>query len=252
MRESFFGRETTLVTALLCEGSVAKYCETIRSAAMRGADGIALDLHLLPEAERTGEHYRKMMDAAPELPFMFLLYRNDAVHGGDDEARQKYLLDAARAGAEVIDVMGDLFDPEEYELAVRPEAIERQKALIDEIHGLGSKVIMSSHMKVPRRAEDVLRHLREQASRGADLLKIVTWADTEEDFLETLRTTFLLKRELDKPFVQLCNGKYSHPVRFLGAKLGLALTFAQMKESENSQPTVAQFRAVLDNIHWNF
>ncbi len=253
MRASFFNRKSTVITALLTqEDSVEKMLCRIQQAVRLGAEGIAMELGSLPPEVRTPDNYRRFMDAAPKLPFMFILYRNDRWLGKDDDARQKYLLDAAAAGAEVIDVMGDLFDPAPFELAMNPDAIEKQKALIREIHQRGAKVIMSSHLSEhARTAQEVLAHLREQESRGADILKIVTGVNTEEELLEAFRTTMLLHRELDKPFVHLCNGKFSRPHRFFGAKLGVAIAFTVFTETPQSQPTIQQLKNVLENIHWN-
>lgn len=252
MRKSFFNRTEPVITSLINgESDVGRLRERVVSSAAQGADGIAIELAEVPPEARTTANYRMLMDAAPELPFMFILYRNDKWFGNDDEARQKFLLDAADAGAEVIDVMGDLFDPEPYELAVKPEAIGKQKQLIEEIHRRGAKVVMSSHMQTARTPEQLLAHLREQSARGADILKIVTAAGTEDEFLDAVRTTVLLKKELDKPFIQLITGKYARLQRILGIKTGVSVTFAIQDETDTSpQPTVKQFRAVADNIHW--
>ena len=161
----------------------------------------------------------------------------------------------AEAGAEVIDVMGDLYDPSPLELTHHPAAIAKQKALIGRIHELGAKVIMSSHMpSTERSAEEVLEHLREQASRGADILKIVVGMDTEAAMLEGVRTLLLLHRELEKPFVFLGGGRYGRFIRYIGPKLGAAIEFAvhdYLPESGYNQPTIRSFRSVLDHFHWD-
>jgi 3-dehydroquinate dehydratase type I len=253
MRASFFNRDSALITALVTqEDSVKKILNRITKAVAAGADAIAIELGSLPPELRTQDNFRLFMNAAPELPFMFILYRNDKWLGGDDEARQEYLLEAVSAGAEVVDVMGDLFSPAPLELTTDPEAIEKQKALISEIHARGGKVIMSSHIyDQARDAEQVLEHLREQESRGADILKIVTEVNNAEELLEAFRATMLLHQQLDKPFVHLCNGTFSRPHRFLGPKLGSAIAFAVFAETPMSQPTIRQLKRVLRNIHWN-
>lgn len=252
MRGSFFDREQTVVTALFhIDGDMEKDLALIRLSAANGAQGIALQLEDMPPEMRTAENYRKLMDAAPELPFMFISYRKDKWFGNDDDARQKCLLLAAETGAEVIDVMGDLYAPAPFELTSDPAAVAKQKELIQAIHDRGAKVVMSSHTAQARSAEAILAHLREQASRGADILKIVTQADTEEELTEAFRTTMLLKRALNKPFIQLCGGKYSRPHRYLAPKFGLAVAFATPDEKpEAVQPSVRQLRTVLDTIDW--
>ena len=252
MRGSFFDRPQTVVTALFhLTGDMEQDLARIRTSAANGAQGIALQLEDFPPELRTKDNYRKLMDAAPELPFMFIAYRKDKWFGNDDDARQKCLLLAAEAGAEVIDVMGDLYSPAPFELTSDPAAVAKQKALIGRIHDLGAKVVMSSHTNQARSAEEILAHLREQSSRGADILKIVTQADTEEELTEAFRTTMLLKRALNKPFIQLCGGKYSRPHRYLAPKFGLAIAFATPEEKPGAvQPSVRSLRTVLDTIDW--
>ena len=252
MRGSFFDRAGTVVTALFhIDGDMEKNLALIRLSAANGAQGIALQLEDVPPEMRTADNYRKLMDAAPELPFMFISYRKDQWFGNDDDARQKCLLLAAETGAEVIDVMGDLYSPAPFELTFDPAAVAKQKALIRAIHDRGAKTVMSSHTAQARSAEEILAHLREQSSRGADILKIVTQADTEEELTEAFRTTMLLKRALGKPFIQLCGGKYSRPHRYLGPKFGSAVAFATPEEKPGAvQPSIRRLRTVLDTVDW--
>ena len=251
MRGSFFGRAQTVVTALFhLTSDMERDLALIRLSAAEGAQGIALQLEDFPPEMRTVDHYRKLMDAAPELPFMFISYRKDKWFP-DDAERQKCLLLAAEAGAKVIDVMGDLYAPAPFELTFDPAAVARQKELIEQIHDRGAKVVMSSHTDQARTAEEILAHLREQSSRGADLLKIVTRADTEEELTEAFRTTMLLKRALNKPFIQLCGGKFSRPHRYLAPKFGLAVAFATPEDKPGAvQPSIRRLRTVLDTIDW--
>ena len=252
MRNSFFNQPATVVTALLTPADDQEVTlAMIRNAAEQGAQGIAIQMMQMPPEQRTEDNLRRLMDAAPQLPFMFIDYRGDKWLGGDDDARQECLFAAARAGAEVVDVMGDLYDPAANELTMKPEAVVRQKALIRQFHDLGAKVVMSSHTHQAFTAEAILAHLREQAARGADILKIVTRADTEEELLEAFRATMLLKRALAQPFIQLCGGKYSRPHRYLAPKFGLAVAFAILDETPASvQPSIPHLRTVLDTIQW--
>ena len=254
-RKSFFDRQTTAVTALFAGESIEELIAKSRNAEFDGADGIAVEISSLAPELRTVDQFRRLMNEV-HLPYMFICYRSDRWFGTDDEARQEYLLRAAEAGAEVIDVMGDLYDPSPLELTMNPDAVARQKALIEEIHARGAKALMSSHMHTQsaRTAEEVLGYLREQRSRNADILKIVTAVNTEAEFLEAIRTTLLLNREFDVPFIHLCNGQYSRMHRFLATKLGVAITFG-VSGYENgavySQPTIRSFKSVIANIPWD-
>lgn len=254
MKRSFFQRQNAAITLLYSPHTIGEAVELALCAEADGADGIAVELRDLPPAERTESNFRNLIDRAP-LPFMFLDYRNDKFFGADDEARQESLLLAAKSGAEVIDVMGDLYSPAQYELTRDPGAIAKQRKLIDRIHDLGAKVIMSSHLfHIERSAEEVLEHLAAQADRGADIVKIVVGMDTEKAMLEGVRTLLLLHRELDKPFVFLGDGKYGRLIRYLGPQLGNAIEFAVHDYEKNqgySQPTIRSFLGVRENFHWH-
>ena len=154
----------------------------------------------------------------------------------------------------MIDVMGDLYDPSPMEITHNPDAIDKQKRLIDSIHAKGAEVVISSHMWSPRTTEQVVEHMRILESRGPDVVKIVTTVNTEEELAEAFRTTMTLKRELKTPFIHLCNGTFSRPHRFLGPALGVSILFAVHRYDTRygmSQPTIQSVKAVLDNLHWN-
>lgn len=254
MKRSFFNRQSAVVALLYSPQNIEEAVATAAAAEMDGADGIALELGRMPTELRTQDNFRRIIRSV-QLPFMFIDYRKDLFCGADDPARQKYLLLAAKAGAEVIDVMGDLYDPSPLELTRNPRAVKRQRALIDKIHALGSKVIMSSHMtSTERSAEEVLEHLQEQSARGADILKIVVGMGTEAALLEGVRTLLLLHKELDKPFVFLGGGKYGRFIRYVGPQLGAAIEFAvhdYSPEKLYSQPTIRSFKNVQENFHWD-
>ena len=252
MKRSFFNRQSAALTMLYSPVNITDAVARARNAEEDGADAIALELKNIPLESRTVEKFKGVINSV-QLPFMFVSYRNDCFLGGDDDARQEYLLNAAVAGAEVIDVMGDLYAPAPRELASEPGAIAKQKKLIAKIHDLGAKVIMSSHMKESLASEDVLAHMLEQSSRGADMMKLVITINTEEEMLEAVRTLLLLRKKLDKPYVFLTSGAYGRFIRYTGAKLGVAVQFALYEHigEWGIPPTVKSFRKVLDNFHWD-
>jgi 3-dehydroquinate dehydratase len=223
-----------------------------KNAEFDGAGGIAITLaHLRPEF-RHGEALKSIIDAV-NLPFMFFFYRDDEWNNSD-EARQEVLLAAAEAGASMIDVMGDLYDRSPLEITRSAAAIAKQEALIERIHAAGAEVVISSHMSCARTGEEVLEHMKALEARGGDMVKIVTNVDTEEELAEAFRTTMLLKRELKKPFIHLCNGRFSRPHRFLGPALGSSVAFAVHRYESRygfTQPTIQALKAVLENMHWH-
>ncbi len=226
----------------------------IRGSEFDGADAITVDLCRLRGEFRNKESLQRIINSTM-LPVMVVFYRNDTLHlTKTDEERQEILLAAAEAGASVIDVMGDLYDPSPREFTTNPEAIARQRELIARIHEKGAQVVMSSHMYEPRTPEDILAHLKEFERRGADILKIVTLADTEEDMLNAVRTMMLLRRERAKPYIFLCNGRYGRFLRFVGESLGVAITLGVYRyqvEMPQPQPTVSAMKTVFENMRFH-
>lgn len=249
MKPSFFNRSEPAITFLTHGSTIAEICKGIETAYASGADAMAVELFDLPPQERTIDNYKAIMAAAP-LPCMFILYRNDQWLKDDDDARQKFLLDAVDAGAEVVDVMGDLFQPSKFELATDPGAIAKQKALINEIHARGGKVVMSSHMPEFRTPDEILAHLQAQSERGADILKIVSGCNSEEELNSQIAATMMLNRTLTKPFIHLSGGSWSRLHRFLSPKLGSVIAFAKNTEGE-LQPSVRAYRGLFANMQWH-
>jgi 3-dehydroquinate dehydratase len=253
MKRSFLNSPNPIITGIFSGQTPQELIAEARTAEFEGANGLAVDLADLKPEFRNKDSLKTVIDAV-NLPFMFFFYRADKHQNLDDDGRQEVLLSAVDAGASIVDVMGDLYDPSPMELTRDPEAIEKQKALIEKIHAKGAHVVMSSHMSCSRTAEEVLEHLRQSESRGADVVKIVTAVNTPEELAEAFRTTMLLKRELKKPFIQLCNGKFSRPHRFLCPALGVSIFFAVPRYEPRygmGQPSVAAMKKVLDNLHWN-
>ena len=255
LKRSFLNRQEPAVAMLYRPLSAGEAVAGALSAEYDGADGIAIEISAMPENERSVEVFRKIIDSV-QLPFMFIDYRNDVICGADDDKRQEFLLMATDAGADVIDVMGDLYAPAPRELATDCAAIAKQKKLIEQIHARGSFALMSSHAAnefVP--PEDVLAMMQEQSSRGADILKVVTAVNSEDEFQEAIRTLLLLNRELDKPFIYLGVGKFGRMIRYIGPKFGVAVTFGVHDYDEKGiyvqQPSIKSFRQVLDNLKWD-
>ena len=95
---------------------------------------------------------------------------------------------------------------------------------------------MSSHILKFTPAERVLEVALEQKRRGADIIKIVTGADTMEQQLENLRITHLLKEKLDAPFLFLSGGECTIHRR-LGYHLGCCMSLCVWKHHSMSTPT---------------
>lgn len=254
MPKPFFHQGTrTHVSALLGAETPEEVVCKYRAAESDGADSVALELRYLKPEFRNMESLKRIIYAT-QLPTMAVMYRNDKFKElVEDAPRQKLLLMAAEAGAAVIDVMGDLYSPAPDENTHDPEAIAKQKELIKEIHARGALALISSHSKRFMRAEEVLAQLEGFQDRGADIVKIVTKADTPEEYLETLRGTVLAYQRLKVPFIHISNGSYGRLHRMHGLSLGVAVTFAvhdYYADTSFFQPTIRDFRQVMEHTRW--
>jgi len=253
MKLSFLNKPYPVITGIMAGQTPQELIAESRNSEFDGAQGIAICLSDLKPEFRNPESLKSIVNSV-NLPFMFFFYRDDRWNDSSDDMRQELLLAAADVGAAMIDVMGDLYDPSPMEITRDQSAIDKQKRLIDKIHAKGADVVISSHMSCSRTAEQVIEHMRELESRGPDVVKIVTGVNTEDELAEAFRTTMALKREIKKPFIHLCNGKFSRPHRFIGPTLGVSILFAVHRYDARygmTQPTIQAMKAVLDNIHWN-
>ena len=160
------------------------------------------------------------------------------------------IISLAENGATLCDVMGDLFCKHPEELTDNDEAIQKQMQLIERLHSLDAEVLMSSHLYKFAPAEKVLEIAFEQKRRGADIIKIVTAANTMEQQIENLRITNLLKQELGAPFLFLSGG-VSSLHRRLGIKLGCSMALCVYEHdalSTASQPLLSIMKIVRDSI----
>lgn len=108
---------------------------------------------------------------------------------------------------------------------------------------------MSSHVLVFTPAERVLEIALAQQERGADIVKIVTGADTMEEQLENLRITNLLKKELKTPFLFLSGGECQLHRR-IGPMLGCCMYLCSLDDEEEPkpvQPMLRKIKAIRDN-----
>lgn len=133
------------------------------------------------------------------------------------------------------------------------DAIDCQMRLMDKLHSMGKEVLMSSHVLKFTPAETVLEIAYEQKKRGADIVKIVTAANSDEEQMENLRITTLLKKELNIPFLFLSGGTHSKIHRMIGALLGCVTYLAVREQDERAvptQPTIKAAKALRDNLDY--
>lgn len=203
-----------------------------------GAHGIVL---LLDELERkywNVDDFRKIFSAACRMEIYASFYRSENSAGVTDDERAEYLLMAAEAGADIVDIMGDMFDSQEDELSCDPAAIAKQKSLAAEIKKYGAAVLMSSHVKKFRATEDALKYFYAHYERGVDISKVVFTCNSECELAESRRISEELCTNLPIPFVHVCGGSFGKDIQRYETLLnGSLMTFVRCHDND-VQPSV--------------
>jgi len=249
---NFLVKDRPTFTAMIPANTVEMNIELIKKADAMGADAFGIQTEVLPKEMHDIEVYRKIIESAKGKP----VYATHYIHISEnepkttDEYASEQLLNLAKAGAQLIDIPGDLFCHEVGELTMNEEAIEKQKKLIDAIHKEGKEVLMSTHVLKYTPTERVLEIAREHKARGADISKIVTGADTIEEEIENLRATSLLKKELGLPFLFLSGGM-CHFHRTIGPMLGCDMWLCVPEHNDIStkgQPELDKMKLIYENF----
>lgn len=223
MKKSFLNAGGPLVTEMIQVKTAEQAKIRIQNSIACGASAIGLQLSTMEKRYRTEEQLAELFTLTGNVPLYVTNYRSGENEGTSDGELMRGLMTALKCGATLVDVMGDTFDPSPEELTVNKAAIDKQRRFIDEVHENGGEVLMSSHIYSFRSAERVLEIAKAQESRGADIVKIVTGAETREEEMENLRICGLLQKELKVPFLFLSGGKYNKLHRNLGPAFGVCM-----------------------------
>ena len=237
-KRSFLNHEKPLVTCMVQAKTPERIKELISLS--NGAEAFGMQFCRLAPEYRNEEIYRQLFEYAT-LPTYVTNYRYGYNVGKSDEEIADELVTLAECGATLCDVMGDLFDKQSDEMARDSKAIEKQMALIDELHSKGAEVLISSHVSKFTTAERVLEIALEHKRRGADICKIVTGAATMEEQMENLRIVDLLKQKLGIPFLLLSEGE-SRILRRIGSEIGNCMTLCVYEYDElatKAQPLIS-------------
>ncbi len=223
MKKSFLNPKEPFITEMIQAPSIQLSKTKIENAIKDGATAIGLQLSYLDKEIRTEKNLRELFESAKDKPLYVTNYRNHKNEGLSDELLLEELIKTLEYGATLLDVMGDAFNPSPEELTTDEKAILKQMKFIDEVHKRGGEVLMSSHVRQFRDAERVLEIALEHQRRGADVVKIVTGANTQEEEIKNLEICRLLKQELKVPFLFLANGSYTSLHRTVGPALGVCM-----------------------------
>jgi 3-dehydroquinate dehydratase len=81
---------------------------------------------------------------------------------------------------------------------------------------------------------------------GADVVKIVTEANSEEELMDNFNITLALKEKLNVPFLFLCNGTHCKKHRTLAPLLTNDMFLVVENSNENlGQPTIKKAKEIL-------
>lgn len=249
MNQSFLNREKPWLTLLFSAETEKRAMEIVAKGINDGAEAFCIQTEALRPEDRTPETYRRIFEATGNRPIYVTNYRKHSNEGVSDGRIAQELLTLADCGAALCDVMGDLYCPTPGEMTDCPEAIQKQRELIERLHEKGTEVIMSSHVLAFTPAERVVEMALDQQERGADIVKIVTGAQTMEEQLENLRITHLLKRELRAPFLFLSGGMCELHRR-VGPMLGCCMYLCSLEDDLDPkpvQPMLRKTKAIWEN-----
>ncbi len=146
--------------------------------------------------------------------------REMGAFAGPEELRLRMLLDAARAGAEWIDIEHDA-----------------EGADMQQFRGCGAKVLLSWHSPADTPHKGILHaRLESMCKTGADALKIVTFAQSDEDNLKVLELIPFARKEFGKDLIAFCMGPKGKWSRLACLMLGSPWTYAQLPGRSPTAP----------------
>ncbi len=248
--KSFLHNDKPTLTAMV-QGKTPERIKYLMDCCLsEGAEAFGMQFEQLLPEYKDEDTYKELFAYAGELPVYFTNYRFGTNEGKSDDVLAKELLHLAECGGTLCDVMGDLFCKTEGELTTDAEAIKKQMDMIGTLHKMGKQVLMSSHVLKFTPAERVLEIALEHQRRGADISKIVTFANNVAEEMENLRIITLLKEKLDIPFLYLAGGE-CRITRRIGGELGCTMYLCVHEYDDvatDTQPLLKNLKAIRDNI----
>ena len=231
-----------------------KAIATIMNAHYDGADAFGFQLEGWKPEYLNEESFRKVFQACMGKPIYVTSYRNRSNSGKTDDECADVLFAAIRAGATLVDVTADMYDPQPHEMSFNEEAAAKQKALVEKLHAAGAEVLLSSHTHTHLDEDTAVAYAQTQRARGADVCKIVNYSFTEEEELENLRAILRIKSEAGGKLLFLANGDYCHTIRQIGTSLGVCMWLCVQKygaDTSKEQPLLRAMKQVRDNLFYN-
>ena len=130
--------------------------------------------------------------------------------------------------------------------------MEREE-VIEKAHAKGAQVMTSCHLFDFVEPEKVVEMGVALEKRGADIVKFAAQITSEDELLEAMRLTVMLKRTLHVPFLHIAMGQYGKAHRVLAPTLGSCMVLCVQKytaRSHKDKPLLRAVRTVYDNLDY--
>ena len=273
MRKSFVNNPKPILADVIRERTPREAIAEIKNYALHGARGADLHLSCLDEQYRNVESIAQIVNNS-KLPILGLNYNQSAdwvLTETSEEERVALLMMAIDAGAAGIDMQGYTFDrPSHFafnedfansnysfvknkprEVVLDPKIIEKQCDLIEQIHFKGAEVLLSNHLLIPMKTDELVDLCLFLEERKPDMIKIVTMSETEEDMIESFKSMVTIKKEIKTPVTLFCNGATSPLTRIINPMLGGAIVFTSdgfNPRSNFTQMDLTTMKQVLEGV----
>ncbi len=238
-----------LATVMIQAKTPERAIELIEKGLAQGADAFGIELERFDLKYHTPDVFREVFESAQGKPLYITNYRHSSNEGLSDEEIAEKTLMAAECGGDLYDLMGDFYCKTVDEITYDPEAVAKQKQLIETLHGMGKQILMSSHTMRYMPYDEVSRIVNAHKSRGADIAKIVTSAGNNYECNMNLGTTARLANELGHPFLFLCGGDACRLHRRLGPMIAGGLFLCVVEYDDMATPTQPMLREVKEILH---
>ena len=251
---TFLEYEKPLLTAMIQCATPEECIQKIKASIAGGADALGVQLCKLEIPYRTPENIRKIFEACDGKPIYVTSYPHGASVNFTDEQCAELLLLALDCGGTLFDVRGDMFDKSPYyELTENPEAIQKQKELIDKIHRRGGEVLMSSHTFKDLSIEENLRIAKAHEERGADVIKIVNRIGNKDSIPTQIASIQKIMQRTNKKLLFLVSGE-GRVIRYIGPNFGVCMYLCVSEHGEMDtpeQPLLSDLVAIRDHMNFN-
>ena len=251
MRPTFLQYQKPLLCCMIPEDTPDRIIESIMNAHYDGADAFGFQLEGWSPEYLNEETMRSVFKHCMGKPIYVTSYRNRSNSGKTDDECAEILFAAIRAGATLVDVMADYYDPQPFEITYKEEATAKQKALIERLHDAGAEVLMSSHTHTHIDEDNLIKYAKAQRERGADVCKIVNYSFTPAEEEANIKAILRIKREVDGELLFLANGEYCRAIRQIGTSLGVCMWLCVQNynpKTSKEQPLLRAMKQVKENL----